>query len=134
MIRITEEIYKDLPSLSVNIETQNTEYLKYIGLGIIKIFSDTRIEETCGVLKSFLSVSDKQIINNWENSNKEIYLENYYRIDFDNHIFIFQEYIYEGVIILLGNLLKKDFHTRLGLIKFYQEHLQRVLLNGRETR
>ena len=133
---MTKEVYEDLPNISVNfkVEDMNTKDLKYVGLCVIEIFPCNTIKALCGGLKNFISYKDKIQIAEWKASNKEIYLEDYYRVDFEKYIFIFQEYIYKDEVILLGNLLKKDFDTRLNLITFYQEHLKQVLLHGRETR
>lgn len=135
---ITPEILEELPNIVTKVEYSDGIFnkLTYIGFCIVEFFDDNELKYFCGEYKDFLSYQDIKIIKAWYPNKDDIYFENggkdYYRFDFDEHIFLFENNEFDNGRVLMGNLLQKDLETRLQLISFKQNYLMRLLFHGQQ--
>lgn len=128
--QLTYDIIEDLPNLSI--DTSYTDGiikgLKYIGFFIIDLDSNEGIKYYCGEMKSILSDIDLVEVKKFTPSKYKLYIEDYYRIDFENYIYLFRHIEKEDKKLMMGNLLQKDLKTRLNLAEIYQQCIMRKLI------
>ena len=133
---LTPDIIEDLPNIAKDFcfeDDENTN-LKYKGFCIFEIFSKTKeVKYYCGSCNNLFTDQDIKKVKNWLPTTKGKYYQDFYRIDFEKYIFIFQHYIYKDERILIGNLLRKDIETRLNLASIHQSYILEELINGREN-
>ena len=127
---LTYDIIEDLPNLSVDLSYTDGKFkgLKYMGFLIINIIDDKYIKYHCGELDDILNTNDLNVVQNFLPIKRNLYIENYYRIDFENYIYLFQYIKEDDKRLMMGNLLKKDFETRLNLAELYQQAIMRKLV------
>lgn len=133
---LTPEIIEELPNIANDFcfEDEKNTNLKYKGFCIFEIFFEkNEVKYYCGSCKNLFSDEDIEKVKNWMPKTKGKYYQDYYRMDFDKYIFIFQHYIYKDERILLGNLLIKDMETRLDLASIHQSYILEELINGRKN-
>lgn len=128
---LTPEIIEELPELINDFLYTDGEFnnLKYVGFCAIKVAGNNIIVLNEN-FKNIFTEEDLIKIKTWLPTTKGSYYNDYYRIDLKNYIFLFQFYISKGYRILLGNLLIKDFETRLELASMQQEFFLKERLHG----
>jgi len=135
---LTPRILEDLPNIAaLELDVKYTDgkfsNLTYAGFCIVQYSDTNELKYYKGKEEKFLKLGDEEQIINWFNNKNAYYIELYHRLDFTEYIYIFKEYDFFKGRILMGNLLKKEMDVRLDLAKLHQEHLMRLLLNGRTT-
>lgn len=126
---LSKDILEALPNISQELSLTDGQFrdLKYEGFLIIECFQNN-LNYYCGNKKDFLSNMDLIKIRNFNKDNK--YLEDYFRLDFDNYIYIFQYSEFKDGYILLGNLLEKSILNRFNLAILFQEYIMKDLKYG----
>ena len=126
---LSKDILEALPNISQELSLTDGQFrdLKYEGFLIIEYFQNN-LNYYCGNKKDFLSNMDLIKIRNFNKDNK--YLEDYFRLDFDNYIYIFQYSEFKDGYILLGNLLEKSILNRFNLAILFQEYIMKDLKYG----
>ena len=132
---LTIDIVENLPNISIDmndVKFTDGEFknLRYAGLCIVQYYYTEELKYHCGVLKNFLSEEDIYRIKIWFCKENFFYLDRYYRLDFDEYIYLFQVFNFEGGELMVGNLLKKDLELRLDLASMHQKRLMGLLING----
>ena len=126
--KLTREIIEELPNIceDLNYDDGIVGNLKYIRFLTIE-YTEDGILFHCDKLKKIFTKKEINILKNWEPDNN-FYVEDYYRIDLNNYIYIFQViHTEDNYKILCGNLLRKDFQTRLILAETYQTWIMEKL-------
>lgn len=127
---LTKEILEELPNISQDLSLTDGQFkdLKYEGFLIIECYQNN-LNYHCGGKTNLLSSMDLKKIKCFDkNDNK--YLEDYYRIDFDKYIYIFQYSEFKNGYVLLGNLLEKSMLNRLDLALLFQNYIKKDLKYG----
>jgi hypothetical protein len=130
--KLTPEILADLEELAAESDCNFTDGrnkdLRWKGFCIVEI-DYPKLIYNCGGYAVF-TAGDVNKLRNWHPNKEDLYYKDYYRVDLDSVIFIFQYGIMEDKVILSGNVLEKSFDTRLDLISFKQNSLLMELIHG----
>ena len=125
---ITYEIIEELPNLSEdNMSFTDGEFsnMKYLGCLIVEKTGDNEIDYYCGDRTDIFNYQELDVLKRW--LPEQTYIDNYYRLDFKRYIYLFQVKYLNNKVVMIGNLLKKDFETRLNLAELYQEWIMKKL-------
>lgn len=122
---LSNEIMQEIINLVDIVEPYNG----FKGLFVVEILSSKTLIFRCkDNVSNILNKNEEKIIHDWlQSTNKLIYLQGFYRLDFTNYIYLFKEYKTFSKKILVGHLLDNTIENKLQLTETKQNFLMNLV-------
>jgi hypothetical protein len=117
------EALEELIEEDSRIEDAFSKASNFRGVIFVKIYPEGDIKITHK--NKIITAYDKKILSDWIISREhKKYTDDFYRIDFENYIFIFKVYKFNKNIILAGHMLDNNPSAKIELLTIRQEILK----------
>ena len=128
-----EQVMENIRFLVTDFNNDEEDFKEglFKGLFIARNFFSYINGDELVIIKGRNKLTEKDInkLKEWlKSKDKKEFRDNYYRLNMDSYILIFQMHNYSDNIILLGHFLENSLESRLLLLELRQQYLEEQLI------